>query len=434
MSNGASHRNGLLAVMVAAALTLPAIAPAQERGSLPSDALFNADVLQRVELRVHSSDWEKLKQNFQENTYYPADLVFNDQTVRNVGIRSRGSGSRSGTKPGLRVDFDRYASGQTFLGLKSLVLDNLTQDPSAVHETVTMKLFAKMGIPAPREAHARLYVNNQYVGLYAVVEPIDKGFLARIFGSIGDDVQNDGYLFEFEYVDNWLFTYLGPNLDAYKARFTPKTRETKSDADKFGPIENLVRLANELDPAQYLQVLGEHLDLSAFIRYVAAQNFVGENDGFLGYVGMNNFYLYRLENSPRHVFLAWDEDNAFWGPDFPIYLRHDENVLMRKAMQVPELNELYDEVLVQAMRLADEPTGPDGLPWLEHEVRRQLDLVADALRDDPAKPYTMDAHENARAAMIIFAMNRSRSVREQLDARAGTQSPVSSGRARGVSR
>ena len=33
---------------------------------------------------------------------------------------------------------------------------------------------------------------------------------------------------------------------------------------------------------------------------------------------MNNFYFYRLENSTKHVFLAWDEDNAFWGPEFPI--------------------------------------------------------------------------------------------------------------------
>lgn len=55
--------------------------------------------------------------------------------MRNAGIRSRGRGSRSGTKPGLRVDFDRYASDQTFLGLKSFILDNLTQDPSGVHET-----------------------------------------------------------------------------------------------------------------------------------------------------------------------------------------------------------------------------------------------------------------------------------------------------------
>jgi spore coat protein CotH len=404
--------------VVAVAAALFAIATltvrAQEPAPLPSAPLFNADVVQRIDLRVNSLDWEKLKQNFQTNAYYPADLVFNGQTVRNTGIRSRGLGSRSGTKPGLRVDFDRYNTDQTFLGLKSIILDNLTQDPSAIHETVAMKLFARLGIPAPREAHVRLYVNNRYAGLYAVVESIDKRFLARFFGSIDDDTQNDGYLYDFNYVDVWTLGYLGPDLDAYKARFEPKTNENKSDFDKFGPIENLVRLINDLPSDQYLSTLGEHLDLPAFMRYVAAQNYVAQNDGFLGYAGMNNFYLYRLENSSRHVFLAWDEDNAFREPGFPLTERHGENVLMRKAMEVPELRDVYYNTLREAMVLADEPTGPDGISWLEFEVRRQIDLVYDALRDDPNKPYSMDDHDTARAAMLAFAQQRSRFIQEQL--------------------
>src|SRR4051812_3967944 len=112
-------------VTAAVALTLVVGATAHAQ---TSDDLFNPDALQRVELWLNEQDWAKLQQNFQENTYYPADLTWNGQTVPNVGIRSRGLGSRSSTKPGLRVDFDRYASGQHFLGLKSLVLDNLTQD------------------------------------------------------------------------------------------------------------------------------------------------------------------------------------------------------------------------------------------------------------------------------------------------------------------
>jgi spore coat protein CotH len=77
-----------------------------------SDELFNGQILPRVDLRLHSADWEKLKAEFLDNTYYPADLTWNSVTVRNVGIRSRGHGSRSGNKPGLRVDFDRYATDQ----------------------------------------------------------------------------------------------------------------------------------------------------------------------------------------------------------------------------------------------------------------------------------------------------------------------------------
>jgi spore coat protein CotH len=403
-------RGRVRALLVVTVLTVSASALAQS----VSDGLFDDTVVNRLDLRVNSTDWEKLKQNFQENTYYPADLVFNGQTVRNAGIRSRGLGSRSGTKPGLRVDFDRYATDQTFLGLKSIVLDNLTQDSSGVHETVAMKVFARLGVPAPREAHVRLYVNNELIGLYAVVESIDKNFLARVYGSIGDDVQNDGYLYEFEWIDPWRFAYLGSDLNSYKPRFDPKTHESKSDAELYGPIENLVRLANELAPEQLVPVIGEHLDLEAFMRYVAVQNFVGQNDGFLGYDGMNNFYLYRLENSTRHVFLAWDEDNAFWGPEFPVNMRHDENVLMRKAMQVAELREIYRATLDEAIETLEEPTGADGTSWFESEVRRQLDLIENAMREDPSKPYTFEDFAHARNAMIQFAGARSRFVRDAL--------------------
>jgi hypothetical protein len=52
------------------------------------------------------ADWAKLKENFQTNTFYPADFKWNGQTVFNVGIRSRGRGSRNANKPGLKVDFD----------------------------------------------------------------------------------------------------------------------------------------------------------------------------------------------------------------------------------------------------------------------------------------------------------------------------------------
>ena len=210
------------------------------------DDLFNGQVLQRVDLLLHSADWEKLKANFLENTYYPADLTWNGVRRCATSASGRaGHGSRSGNKPGLRVDFDRYSTDQEFLGLKSLVLDNLTQDSSGIHETVTMALFARLGIPAPREAHARLYVNNEYAGLYVIVEAVDKRLLARVFGVIDEDTQNDGFLFEFNWEDEWRLEHLGDDLRPYKERFDAKTHESKSDEEKYRPIEELVRLVND---------------------------------------------------------------------------------------------------------------------------------------------------------------------------------------------
>ena len=391
-----------LRVLWLAALGLAAsVASARAQSA---DDLFNPAAMQRVDILMNSQDWEKLKQNFQENTYYPADLAWNGQTARNSGIRSRGLGSRSGTKPGLRVDFDRYATGQTFLGLKSIVLDNLTQDSSGVRESVAMRMFARMGVPAPRESFARLFVNNELIGLYAVVESVDKDLLARVFGSIDGNVQNDGYLFEYNYIlgSPWRFEYLGGDLDAYARRFDAKTHENKSASEKWGPIEELVRLVNDTASASLPGVLEPRFDVPAFLRYMAAQNFVAQEDGFTGYDGMNNFYLYRLEDSPRHVLIAWDEDNAFARQDFSITTRHDENVLMRKVMESPDYRTRYFTDLQETANSAGQPDEGQSEGWLQVEVRRQLDLISEAMREDPSKPFTNDEFEAGRAAMLGF--------------------------------
>jgi spore coat protein CotH len=398
-------------VVLVAVAAVPAAAQTQ-------DDLFNPDVLQRVELWLNAQDWSKLKAAFQENTYYPADVVWNGQTVRNVGIRSRGLGSRSATKPGLRVDFDRYSSGQQFLGLKSFVLDNLTQDFSGIKETVAMRFFTRLGIPAPRETHTRLFVNGEYAGLYALVESVDKTMMGRVFGSIGDNVQNDGYLFEYNYVlgSPWRFEYEGSALAPYKARFDIKTNESHPESTIWGPIEELVRLVNETPAASFEQAIGARLDLPAFVRYIAAQSFIAQNDAFNGYDGMNNFYFYRLENSTTHTFIAWDEDNAFLAADFGITTRLDENVLTRKTLELPNFRAQYFGVLSEAAGSAAD--------WLRQEMQRQLDLIAQAMLEDTRKPYSNAEFAAERDRLLAFPDARITFVRCEVSKQTGAARPA----------
>lgn len=383
-----------------------AVAPARAQ---TADSLFQSQSLQRVELWVNKTDWSKLLAEFQVNTYYPADVVWNGQTVRNVGIRSRGRGSRSGNKPGLRVDFDHYATGQTSFGLKSFVLDNLTQDPSGIHETVAMAFNARLGIPAPREIHTRLYVNGEYAGLYAIVESVDKDMLARVFGAIGDDTQNDGHLYEFKYQDDWRFTYKGSGLDEYKIRFEATTHESKSDEDNYRPIETLVRLVNETPADRLVAAIGNLFDIPAFIRFLAAQTFLADTDGFLGNAGMNNFYLYRLENRDLHTLIAWDTDNTFWGPAFSIDTAWNRNALVDKLMAIPEYSALYRAEIVRAVELAE----ADG--WLAAEIIRQVQRIDTAMKEDPVKPHTQSSYEGSVGVMLGFANDRIAFVKCELE-------------------
>mgnify|MGYP006267518629 CR=1 FL=1 len=404
-------RRLVIAVLVLAASALPSAAQT-------SDDLFNPEQLQRIELWLNAADWEKLKANFQENTYYPADLVWNGITVQNVGIRSRGFGSRRGSKPGLRVDMNRYADGQTFLGLKAFVLDNLSQDPSGIRESVTFKFYTMLGIPTARKSHAQLFINGRFAGLYGVVEAVDKTMLARLFGSINGNVQNDGYLFEYNYLTDspWRFTYEGSDLAPYKKRFEIKTNDTKSDAQIWGPIEQLVRLVNDTDSSRFESVVGPLIDLHQFTRYMALQNFVAENDGFNGYAAMNNFYIYRLEQSDKHVFIPKDEGVAFLQPDFGITLRLDENVLTRKTLALNSYSSEYFSVLLEAADLAN--------GWLRQEIQREFDLTTESMLADPAHLFSAEEYQADKNNLLAFADARVTYVRCEVAKVLGSTRPA----------
>jgi hypothetical protein len=124
---------------------------------------------------------------------------------------------------------------------------------------------------------------------------------------------------------------------------------------------------------------------------------------------MNNFYLYRLENSSKHVLIAWDSDNTFWGPTFPTNEGHGDNVLMQKLMRIPEYAALYAAELRRTADLAEQ----DG--WLDTEIIRQVQLIDAAMKEDTAKPFSNSNYEGDAGAMLGYTRARIAFVRCELE-------------------
>jgi hypothetical protein len=369
------------------------------------DALFNDSELHDVMLTVSERDWSELKAHPEQNTNYPADLRWRGVTVRNIGIRSRGTSTRNGVKPGLRLDMNRYVD-QTFLGLRLLVLDNSYTDPSMMRDPLAMKVFARAGLPAPREAHARLFVNNEFAGVYIIVEPIDRAFVTRVFGAAEGNAESGGYLYEYNWVREWGFQYLGPALEAYAELFDPKTRETDAVSRLYQPLESLVRAVNETPADQFEQTVGALIDLPQVMRYLAVQRASGEIDGFIGNWSMSNFYLYRFSDGRPAVLLPWDADHSLWALDDPIDYRIDTNVLVARAMAVPGLRRLYLETLVSTARQMTEDPTADGRGRLEREVDRLAAKVTPAVLADPVAPFTFAEFEGNVHGLRVFLRTR----------------------------
>jgi spore coat protein CotH len=255
----------------AALVFLPVVAGAQT-----ADDFFDSRTLHEVRIYINSVDLRELRERYVEDIYYPADFEWRGIRVRNVGVRVRGLATRSASKPGLRIDFNRYVSEQTFLGMPAIVLDNALKDASMMRERTSMALITRMGQPAPRESFARVYINGAYQGLYALVEAVDSAFLARSFGD------GLGYLFEHRFLNGFYGEFLGEDYAPYKARFEAQTHRLEGDYTLYAAIRELFRETNQPVDNVWRERVSWFIDLKQLVTHVAIETFLGEFDGFLG--------------------------------------------------------------------------------------------------------------------------------------------------------
>jgi len=394
----------LLALMLAIALCAPPLTLSAQSGASPTSAetLLDGSALNDIWLHINGRDWQDLHTRYQEGTYYPLDFEWQGVKVRNAGIRVRGNTTRNDHKPSFRIDFNRYVDGQDLFGLKAIVLNNSWHDPSMLHDDLSMRTFRRMGIPAPRQAHVRIYVGaaREYAGVYVISEEVSKTFLTANFG------EDNGYLYEFHRQDGDNYGFQEqPDLGWYVPRFGPKTHETESIANLYIPVRTLVEAVNDARQDNLEDRLGEYLDVSTFITELAVQNFMAQTDGLVGGVGMNNFYLYRFAGRRLSMLIPWDQDNSFSRMDMPPSENLGSNVLTAKIWDEPKYRAAY---LTRLLDIADlVSTG-----WLEQEAARQYEQIRAAVYEDPLTPYSRDDFDQANAFVQQFARERSNVVRQ----------------------
>ncbi len=396
----------LLAVLVIAASGSSHLAAQETAPPDEASVLFSSSGIQDFHLTVTPSDWQALKDNYLSNDYYEAAFRWGDSSIARIGIRSRGSGSRSGVKPSLKLDFNKYGAG-TFLGLKSLVVKNLTQDPPMLREYLTMALSSHMGFLTPREIYIRLFVNNEYQGLFVAIEPLDKIFLTRAYGS------NDGDLFSMEWTFPYRFEYLGPDPAAYTpSPFKPETNEKNPN---LAPLIEIAELTQNLPPEEFPAAIAQRIDLDQLLGHLALDAYLANMDGFASGIGMNNVYLHRPAAtpdlpSPLLTALPWDKDSTFSWYDMPIHFDFSSSPLLRRLMEDPIIASRY---LDWVEAVANTAGGEDG--WLRYTFENAATLIRDAAQADPNKPFSNAEFDFGLEETRSFIRERHLQVRRQLE-------------------
>mgnify|MGYP002986558578 CR=1 FL=1 len=393
-------------------------------------AFFSDDRVHELDIAI--DDWEAFLSVAPEERYVRADVTLDGHTVRGVGLRAKGNNSKrlveqaGHVRYGLKIEFDHYEDGLSYLGLDKLSLDASFQDNSYLKTYVALDMMAFMGVPTPEASFVQVSVNGQAWGLYLAVEDPEDAFAERVFG------QDHGMLYKPDY--RWLsqenadvaLRYTGDDPALYDNILrTARFDLTQADVDELIGALRALSAGEDLEGA---------VDVEEVLRYFAVQSFVVNLDSYLGRTGHN--YLLYVEGG-RLSMLPWDYNLAFGtyalGRE---ELPDDATTHVNQPIDTPAAGEvmlgrplyhnllLVDEYHARYRELLDELVGgyfESGR--FEAELARVAQMISPYVAVDPTAFVGHAEFLEGVDALREFCRLRAQSVRAQLSGAAPATTP-----------
>ncbi len=288
-----------------------------------SEYIFDQNKLLRFDLVLPQQHLNQINQDPAAEEYVEGSLVFEGDTISPVGIRYKGSigafvgclsgntwtnpsGSKTCTKLSMKVKINWGNREEKFFGLKKVQFHSMNNDPSQMHERLGYHLFRSMGVPAPRAVHAKLYINGQYNGLFALIEHIDGRFTR----------------YNFEDGEGNLYKEVWPITDKSTLHADDRyLAGLKTNEDENPSLDLIKTFAQEIVDAESQTAL--HTTLESFLNidqmlsYSVVDRLIRHDDGpFHWYCNFgdcesHNFYWYEEPENQKLHLIAWDLDLAF---------------------------------------------------------------------------------------------------------------------------
>ncbi|MFY0671844.1 MAG: CotH kinase family protein [Bacteroidia bacterium] len=308
------------------------------------DLVFDPNLVAEIRITMDEGEkqWLLDQDNAQNNDYLKCDLNFRNANINetryDVGIRIRGNTSRSHPKKSFKIKFTEW-QGQKFFNHKKFNLKATNNDPTLIREHMSLAVFRRSNVPAARSHHCRLYINDEFMGVYTNVEQIDDEFLDTRFGT------ENGNLYKC----NW-----GANLDNSNDPYNQSLFELENnrDVNDRGVLENFIDVLNNTSDANFKAEIEKVLNVENALRFLAVEAILGHWDGYS--YNKNNFYIHENPTTKKVNFIAYDVDNTFginWIPndwanrDLRAWaIENDKRPLYNRLLNVPDFNKRYLEI------------------------------------------------------------------------------------------
>ncbi|RKZ85003.1 MAG: hypothetical protein DRR19_16950 [Candidatus Parabeggiatoa sp. nov. 1] len=255
--------------------------------------------------------------------------------TEDFSVRNSGNLTLHVPKPSWKLNFKAEDGEDRILGMSRLNLKAMYNDPSQMREALAWYLFDQAGVPSSRHTFAKLGINDIYMGLFSLIEQVDKQFLKEHFGK-----NDEGNLYKaywddigpasLEYRqsddgdDSGCQYFKAANIDNRTYRL--KTNENDPKANNYDDLAKFIRIINgvqlrgnnKFNTAKYQEAVTNIMNVKAFLRWMGVNILLGGWDNY--YATPANYYLYnsgkkgtqdKFMAEPYFTWIPWDYDNSF---------------------------------------------------------------------------------------------------------------------------
>ncbi len=245
------------------------------------------------------------------NAQMNATIIYQDGTgidVRyNAGIRNRGHGSRDNPPNNYRINLpnDRPWEGVTAINVNSKFTHS---------QIIGSAIFNRAGVVAPNANAAQVRVNGANLaesgvrmhGAYAFLEVLSGEFADNHFA--GDP---DGNVYAARRLRAGVeadLAYQGTSPAPYRAVYRKQSNVAEDD---WSDLIQLTDVLNNAPAETYLKEVRQVADVQQWLRFLALETLMGNNETSLSRGIGDDYNLYRGEDDARFVLVPHDLDTLF---------------------------------------------------------------------------------------------------------------------------
>ncbi|KAI8989560.1 coth protein-domain-containing protein [Pilobolus umbonatus] len=288
-------------------------------------------------------------------TYISLD---DEETFDNVEVSLSGRSSTWLAKKSYSLKLNK---GDDLYEYRRLKLRALATDPSYLREKIGYDTVRSLGLPGSGFSYCRVFINDEEIGLFGLIENYKNPWLANEFAN-GSDKYENGNLYQglfmnithpekdrisdLRYIDN---------VTAYADGQYEIKEEAEKDVMNYEPLMNLTKFIAEApsDSPDAVKVWKSHIDTDSVLRSMALEVLMGYADGYLTMA--DNYYLYDNPKTKTFIYIPSDLDlimgSSFLPPDAVLTGNYTQfpgvklRPLMVKILQVPEFKKQFEGLL-----------------------------------------------------------------------------------------